>query len=214
MKKILAFAVLFGLLFSINSNAQDAKAKSILEKVSAKYKAAKNIQADFAFTINSTSGKAQSTKKGKFYMQGDEYKIDLGSQQILCDGKTVWTYLVDDKEVQVSNYNPAEQSISPSKLFSGSYEKEYNYSYKQTKTISGKSVDVIELKPKKAQSFSKVQLYVDKSTNMVSGGQMFEKNGSSYTYTISNVKLNTNLNSSDFKFNEKKHPGVEVIDLR
>ena len=82
------------------------------------------------------------------------------------------------------------------------------------KTVAGSAVDVIELKPIKAQSFSRLLLYVNKSSNMITGGQMFEKNGGSYTYSISNVKFNTNVSDSEFTFNSAKHPGVEVIDLR
>jgi len=214
MKKVIAITALLGLFFSFTSNAQDAKAKTILDKVSTKFKAAQTIQANFALSINDASGKAKSTKKGVFAMKGNKYKVDISGQQIICDAKSVWTYMPENKEVQVSSYNPNEQTISPAKLFSGSYEKEYKISYSGTKTIAGKSVDVIELKPLKAQAFSRVQLYVDKTSNLITGGQMFDKSGGSYTYSISNVRFNTSIADSEFTFNAAKYPGVEVIDLR
>lgn len=214
MKKVIAITILLGLFISFTSNAQDAKAKTILDKVSTKYKAAKTIQANFALTINDVSGKAKTTKKGVFTMKGNKYKVDIAGQEIICDAKSVWTYMPANKEVQVSTYNPNEQTISPAKLFSGSYEKEYKISYSGTKSVSGSSVDVIELQPIKATSFSKLLLYVNKSSNMIIGGQMFEKQGGSYTYSISNVKFNTGVSDSEFTFNSAKHPGVEVIDLR
>lgn len=186
-----------------------------MDKVSSKLKSAKTISANFSFSINDSHGKVRANKSGSFQMSGSQYKIALtDGQQIICDGKSVWTYLPKNKEVQVSAYNPDEQTISPSKLFSGSFEKEYNYSFSGSKTMGGHKVDVITLKPKaKGKSFSKVDLFIN-SSSMIAGGMIYDNSGSSYGYKISNVKTNAAISSSNFHFNPKAHPGVEVIDLR
>jgi outer membrane lipoprotein-sorting protein len=215
MKKIISLLMLAGLLFSVSAQAQDAKAKTILDKVSAKFKKAKTMKANFSLSIHDASGKARSMKKGTFLMKGNRYKIDLGAQQIICDAKSVWTYMPANKEVQVSTFNPDEQTISPAKLFSGSYTKEYKYAYSGQRTIAGKKVDVIELTPNEhGKSFSRVLLYVDPTASMITGGQIYEKNGGSYTYSISNVKSNTTMSDSEFTFSADAHQGGEVIDLR
>ncbi len=217
MKKIALFAAIITASMTSLSNvssAQDAKAKTILNKVSTKFKSAKSLQADFTLIVKDRTGKERTTQKGKFYMKGDQYKIDLGAQQIITDAKNIWTYMPNNKEVQVSNYIAEEQTISPAKLFSGSYEQEFNYSYSGSKTVNGKSVEVITLSPKKNQSFSKVEIQVDKATDMIIGGDIFEKTGSSYEYKISNLKINPPLSDQDFTFDTKKYPDVEVIDLR
>lgn len=215
MKKIISLLMISGLFFSVAAQAQNTRAKAILDKVSARFKSAKTMKANFGLTINDAGGKARSTKKGTFLMKGNKYKIDLGAQQIICDARSVWTYMPANKEVQVSTYNPEEQTISPAKLFSGSYEKDYQYSYSGQKTISGKKVDVITLRPNGSnRSFSKVLLYVDPTASMITGGQIYEKNGGSYSYSISNVKTNTTVSDNEFTFNSAAHPGVEVIDLR
>lgn len=215
MKKLLSLFLVAGLFITGTANAQDARAKSIMSKVSSKLKSAKTISANFTFSINDAHGKSRTQKSGTFQMHGIQYKIALtDGQQIICDGKSVWTYLPKNKEVQVSAYNPEEQTISPSKLFSGSFEKEYNYAFSGSKTVSGQKVDVITLKPKASgKSFSKVDLYIN-GASMIAGGVIYDKSGSSYGYKISNVKTNTNISSSTFTFNTKAHPGVEVIDLR
>lgn len=215
MKKFFCFLALAGIFATISVHAQDAKAKAILDKVSTNLKNAKGVSAQFTLSINDAQGKTRASKSGTFLMKGNQYKISLkDGQQIICDGKSVWTYLAKNKEVQVSNYNPAEQTISPSKLFSGSFAKEYNYKYAGSKTIGGQKVDVITLIPKKGQSFSKVDLYINSAKNMIAGGHIYDKSGSSYGYTIANVKTNASLSTSTFKFDAKAHPGVEVIDLR
>jgi outer membrane lipoprotein-sorting protein len=116
--------------------------------------------------------------------------------------------------VQVSSYNPNEQTISPTKLFTNFYDKEYKYRYMGTKTVSGKPCDMIELTPvASGKQFAKVELAVDKSSTIV-GGNVFEKNGNQYRYEVSGFTPNAAVNDATFTFDKKKYPGVEVVDLR
>lgn len=213
MKKFLSLLLVAATLVAGTANAQDAKAKAILDKASAKIKSMKSLKANFALTVNNAAGKATGSKKGTFLMKGEKYKVDLSGQQIICDGKSVWTYLPANKEVQITSFNPAEQTISPAKLFSGSYNSEYKSTYVGEKTVGGKKVDVVELVPVSAKSFKKVQLFVDKTSGMISGGNMADKKGGSYDYTISGVSSSA-ASDAEFSFDTKKNPGVEVIDLR
>jgi len=214
MKKILSLLLIAATFVSFQSHAQDAKAKAVLDKLSAKVKAMNAIGANFVFTMNDAKGASKGSKSGKFLMQGNKFRVNMSAQQIICDGRTLWTYLVSDKEVQVSNYDANSQSISPAKLFSGSYTKDYKYVYGGAKTIAGKAVDVIELTPVNSKSFKKILLYVDQKSSMVTGGIMYDKTGSSYGYTISGVTPNAKVSSTDFSFDAKANPGVEVVDLR
>ncbi len=214
MKKIaLPLLMITALFLSVSGHAQDTKAKAILDKVSAKIKSMSSIKANFALTMSNAAGKSTGSKKGSFLMKGNKYKVDLGEQKIICDGKSVWTYLPANKEVQITAYNPAEQSISPAKLFSGAYNSEYKSTYVGEKTAAGKKVDVVEMVPVNAKSFKKVQLYIDKTSSMISGGNMIDKNGGTYGYSISGVS-SSNISDAEFVFDAKKHPGIEVIDLR
>ena len=149
-------------------------------------------------------------------MKGPKYRVAIAGQEIICDNKTIWTYIEATNEVQVTDYNPEAQTISPSKLFTNGFvEKEYNYQYVGERKINGKVCDVVELTPKESgKMFSKVQMSIDKNKNIM-GGQVWEKNGNTYRYDISNMVANSNtVTDATFTFDAKKHPGVEVIDLR
>lgn len=214
MKKVLSLLLIAASFISFNAQAQDARAKTILDKVSARFKTMSSLKANFALTINDAKGKSKGSKSGTFLMKGNKYRVNMTGQQIICDGKTIWTYLQENKEVQVASYDPNAQSISPAKLFSGSYNNEYKSVYAGEKTVSGKKVDVIEMTPVSARSFKKVVLYVDKATTMITGGLMYDKSGGSYGYTISGVTPNAKVADADFTFDTRKNPGVEVVDLR
>lgn len=202
------------LIFNLPAQAQDAKAKSILESASKKMNSLKTLKAGFALKLLGTGGKVRDTKKGTFLMKGPKYHITLTGQEIICDGKTVWTYMKDANEVQVSTYNASEQSISPTKLFTNFYDKEYSYRYVGTRKVAGKACNVIELAPiNKSKQFTKVELAIDNNST-IAGGNIFEKNGNQYQYEVSGFTANAALADSQFSFDAKAHPGVEVVDLR
>jgi outer membrane lipoprotein carrier protein len=190
----------------------DAKAKSVLQAVSTKINGLKTLKANFALTMQ---GKTKDTKKGAISMKGQKFRMTLDKTEIICDGKTQWTYMKDANEVQVSNYNPSEQTLSPAKLFSGNYDKDFAYKYAGTRAVGGKNCDIIEMTPtNKGKQFSKVELAVDPKTNTIVGGNVWEKNGNKYEYAVSNFTANPPLTDAAFVFDAKKYPGVEVVDLR
>ncbi len=214
MKQFLLAGAALILCASIPAQAQDAKAKSILESASKKMSGLKTLKATFVLKLMGTGGKVRDTKKGTFLMKGPKYHISLAGQEIICDGKTVWTYMKDANEVQVSSYNPNEQSISPTKLFTNFYYKEYSYRYVGTRKVAGKNASIIEMTPvNKAKQFSKVELAIDNNST-IAGGNIFEKNGNQYQYEVSAFTANPALTDAQFTFDAKAYPGVEVVDLR
>lgn len=194
----------------------DAKAKAILDAVSKKVNALKSLKASFTFSlVGGKGGKVTDTKKGTIAMKGQKYHITITGQEIICDTKTIWTYNKDAKEVQITSFNPSEQSISPAKLLTNFYDKEYKYTYKGERKEQGKDCDVIELTPTdQSKKVLKVELLVDKKTSVITAGKYWEKNGNTYQWTVSNYTPNANVPDADFTWDAKAHPGIEAVDLR
>jgi outer membrane lipoprotein-sorting protein len=215
MRKLLTVCVLaLGMMAEPALAQNDAKAKTILENVSKKVNGLKSLKANYALHLAGANGKIRETKKGSFMMKGPKYKVSLAGQEIICDNKTVWTYMKETNEVQVSNYNPNEQTISPAKLFTNFYDKEYSYKYIGKRKVNGKDCDIVQLVPtSKNKQFSKVELAVDKNNTIV-GGNIWEKNGNQFKYDVSGFTSNPNISDAMFTFDKKKYPGVEVVDLR
>ncbi len=212
----LSILLIFGVAETASAQ-KDPKAKGILDAVSKKVSSLKTMKANFSLKLTGgKGGNVTDTRKGSIALKGQKYHIALGNQEIFCDNATVWTYNVEAKEVQVAKYNPSEQSMSPAKLFTPSFfEKEYSYSYKGERKEQGKNCDIIELTPNdKSKQLAKIELLVDKSTSMISGGNYWEKNGNKYAVTISNVVQNADIPDAQFAWNAKEHPGIEVVDLR
>jgi outer membrane lipoprotein carrier protein len=217
MKKvILAFTLFLSWAVTPAFAQNDAKAKNVLDAVSKKVNGLKSLKANFTFNLTGgKGGKVTDSRKGNISMKGQKYHILLTGQEIICDGKTIWTYNAEAKEVQISNFNPQEQSLSPAKLLTNFYDKEYKYSYKGERKEQGKSCDVIELTPTdQSKKVAKVELLIDKKQSMIAGGKYWEKNGNTYQWTVGNFTPNANIPDTYFAWDPKAHAGVEVIDLR
>jgi outer membrane lipoprotein-sorting protein len=203
--------------FTQNIWAQtDPKAKTVLDAVSKKVSSLKTLKANFALQL--TGGKGNSvneSKKGNISIKGPKYHLEIAGQEIICDAKNVWTYNKEAKEVQISTFNADEQSMSPAKLLTNFYDKEYKYKYLSETKEGSKSVHVLELTPTDAKKqVIKIELKIDKSTNMIIGGAIWSKNGTKTTYAISNVVENGNIPDNYFSWDAKSHAGVEVLDMR
>lgn len=194
----------------------DPEAKKILDAVSNKFKTYKGVQASFSFTTEDAKGKLQGTKKGTLLMKGTKYRVTLiGGQDIFCDGSNIWTYDKGANEVTLSKFDPSQNTITPQKLFTNFYDKDFLYKLNGEKKQAGKTLQEIELTPyDKSKPFFKVYVWVDKATKTIYSTRVMEKSGNRYTYTVSALNGNVTLQDAQFVFDQKKYPGVEVIDLR
>ena len=193
----------------------DAEAKKVLDAVSAKFKTFKSVKASFALKIENATGKVQGTKAGTVMMKGVKYKVSITGQEIFCDGATIWTYDMAANEVQVSALDNSSGSITPQKLFTNFYDKDFLFMLNPDVTKAGKTYQVVELTPvDKTKPFFKVVIEVDKASKVIMSTRVFEKNGNRYLYAINSMATTATIPDDSFAFNLKKYPGVEVIDLR
>lgn len=195
--------------------SSDPDAKKILDAVSAKFKTFKAVQAKFSLSIENATGKTLGNKSGSLTMKGNKYRISITGQEIFCDGSNVSTYDKSANEVTITKIDPTVNTITPQKLFTNFYDKDFLYKLNGEKAVKGKKLQEIELTPvDKTKAFFKVLLYVDKGTNTINSAKLFEKSGNKYTYAVSNMNGNASITDAQFVFDAKKYPGAEVVDLR
>lgn len=198
-----------------NPTKNDAGAKKILDAVSARFKTYKSPQASFTYKVENAQGKALSTKKGTVSMKGSKYKVSMSGMEIFSDGKTVWNYDKSANEVTVDNVNTSAGAMTPQKLFTNFYDKDFFYKYNGEKKEAGKTLQEIELTPTdKTRPFHKVYVLVDKASKTIYSAKFLEKTGGRYSYTINSLSPSANVSDAEFTFNKAKYPGVEVVDLR
>ncbi|GAO45558.1 LolA family protein [Flavihumibacter petaseus] len=215
-KSFAALALVFGLLINNIASAQnDPAAKQILDAVSAKFKTFKAVQSNFTLQVEDGNGKVQGAKKGIVYMKEGKYKVDITGQEIFCDGKNIWTYDKAANEVTITKFDGGQNTITPQKLFTNFYDKDFLYKLNGEKKTGNKVLQEIELTPTdKSKPFHKVYVYVDKATKAITQTKVLEKNGNKYTYSVVSMNGKATISDDFFVFNKAKYPGVEEVDLR
>jgi chaperone LolA len=209
MKKLVIFSALIS--WAVASSAQyDPEAKAVLDAMSGKYKKVAAFSAQFTQKIENTSAGIEEEIEGKITVKGTKYKLDVIESEIYNNGKEVWVYTPDMKEVTVSKYNPAEEEITPGNVYD-IYKKGFKYALISQLPNGDK---VIELDPEKRdKTYHKIRLIIEKD-NSLKSFTVFEKSGSKYVYSVKGFTPITTLDDSFFTFNVAKHKDVEVIDFR
>ena len=217
MKKIYSVLFLAFLVSAINAQPpkgmgqSDPAAKKILDGVSAKFKTYKSVTAKFSQKGENSAGKSLGAQTGTVYMKGVKYRMSSGGKEVFCDGSNVWTYDKSSNEVTISKLDPANNTITPQKLFTNFYDKDFLYK------LNGetKGIQELELTPiDKSKPYFKVMVYVNKATQTVTSAKIFEKTGNRLSFSVSNMNTTTMVADTQFIFDQKKYPGVEVVDLR
>lgn len=215
MKKIFIFIAIVTASFSGFAQGNDPAAKKILDAVSAKFKTFKGVLANFTLKNEDANGKALGVKKGTVSMKGNKYKASLAGQDIICDGVTVWTYDKAANEVTINKVNNDASSITPQKLFTNFYDKDFLYKLNGEKKEGKKVLQEIELTPvDKTKQFHKVYLQVDKATQTLYSTKVIDKQQNKFIYTVNTMNGKAVLPDATFTFDKSKYPGVEEVDLR
>ena len=205
--------VILSLTMTTGYSQKDQKATDFLDQVSARTKSYNSIKVDFSYKMENSKAKIKEEKFGTLLLSGDKYQMQASGQTVICDGKTIWTFMPETNEVQVNSLDAKDEALTPSKLLSN-----YNTNFK-SKLISDKSntdpnCTVVELIPNSPKNYTRAVLAVDKTRLQIKYFMIYDKNGNIFTYTITRFQTNVQINPGDFTFDPKKYPGIEVIDMR
>ena len=166
MKRIYILFLLAGLI-TLKGQAQssnDPDAKKILDGVSEKFKTFKTVKATFTYKVENAAGKALSSKTGSVSMKATKYRVSIVGQEIFCDGTNVWTYDKAANEVTITKLDNSSNTLTPQKLFTNFYDKDFLYKLNGEKKQGAKTIQEIEMTPTdKTKPFHKVYVYVDKT---------------------------------------------------
>jgi outer membrane lipoprotein carrier protein len=194
----------------------DPAAKAVLEKVKKKYDAFKTVEASFKLLIELPE-QPKEEQDGKLIQQGNQFRLDLAGQRLICDGKSVWLYLIANKEVQITDFDESEDSgfLTPKDLLRIYEREDFIYVLLNEYAEGGKILLDIEFKPTDPNSeYSKMRVSIDKANSDIRRIKAFAKDGSRYTLSVSAFKNNLTYPTSTFVWNKTDCPDCYVEDLR
>ena len=190
---------------SVQSMAQSnpAQARAILDKTSKVIGHKSGVSA--AFTLNNpTTGNVSGT----IAVKGGKFNARTPQAIVWVNGKTQWTYMKKNNEVNISIPTQAQQQMMNPYTFINVYKT----GYKMSSTKAGGSYEVHLVAQNQKRSIQEMYVTVNSKTYVPSRVKM-KHNGRWYTVTISNFSAKK-LPDSLFAFNSKDYPSAEVIDLR
>ena len=188
--------------------SHDGTADEILKKAAARF----DKSVGFTATVTMTDGSGRQTMQQSarvVYSKG-RYRIEAGDQELLSDGKTVWQWNKSTREVMVTAAEGSEDNLlNPAQLLAH-WDKQFRAKYIRTEPDG---TAVIDLQPRSAHNYHKIRLMVVEKSGLLRRMEVHRFDSGREVYEISGFK-NVSATDSQFVFDEKKHTGVEIIDMR
>ena len=187
-------------LFCTATFAQTAK--SVLDKAAANITVKSGVQANFKMSGNI------GTTSGTIAVKGKKFHATTPQAIVWFDGKTQWTYMKNNDEVNVTTPTEAQlQAINPYN-FINLYKNGYSY----TLNKSGKDYVVHLTASSKDKKIREMFISVNKTSYTPTQVKLLQ--GTKWTiFDITDLKKQ-NISDTQFRFNAKDFPQAEVIDLR
>ena len=179
---------------------------ALLQRCAAKIKSAPSLSVTYTVSADG------NTAEGLLVLQGEMFTISTPGMVSWYDGKSQWTYSDQIGEVNVISPTAEElQQINPFaivKSFSSSYSSE------QVKSSSA-GVTTLRLTANNRKSdISSADVTINDKTLYPTRIVLTMSNRQKVTINIKNVKAGGKLPVSNFRFDAKRYPNVQVIDLR
>jgi len=216
MKQLILIAFFFVIALT-GFSQQDAKAKEILEKVTKTTQSLTSLDVKFSFEMNNTAQNIKDKSTGSIILKNKKYLLNIPQMglQVTCDGKTIWTYMVNSNEVTIANLDESTDDLmDPAKIFT-IYERGFNYKFVSETVDNGVPVYNIDLTPQKPTGdIQKIKIMIDKQKMLIRGANMAGKDGNNYIVSVSQFKTDGVYADSDFVFDPKKYKGIEIVDMR
>lgn len=202
-KTLFSLLVLF-CLGLVQGQAQSAM--SIIDKAASTFRKAGGVKIGYTYQVGSENGSGQIQLKGRKFVN------HLDGQTIWFDGKTMWTYVPDNEEVNVTTPTQKELAKMNPYAFLSLYKQGY------TASMTGKSTKEYESVVLKAtdskRSPKSIVVHVNKKNNRLQYARLTLSSGESLTVKVTSYAANQKWADSHFTFPKKSYPNVEVIDLR
>lgn len=203
MRKIL---LIFCILLSFNASAQSAL--DFLNSVIEKNKSYADISIIFEYEFKNEENGIHERTGGYASMKGSSYIINIDGQEMICNGETMWTYLIDDQEVMISDVTE-DSSSSPIAIIEA-FSKNVNVTFEVN---SNAELTTLLIKELENDTFETATITVDNDLKLKEI-TIKTLDGNILIYKITKFTTNQDLPDSMFIFDEKIHPNVEIIDMR
>lgn len=211
MKKL--FFILALLLTTGSMQAQKQKeARRVLDATASAFEKGGGIQANFK-AESFIDGNLQGSTNGEMRVDGEKFCLSTDETITWFDGKTQWSYVKPNDEVNISTPTPEELQTMNPYAFLRIYKKGFNYTVSNGSLRGKPTYEVILTAENKNQPIQEIRLDVEQKTYT----PLCIRIRDNQTWTrivIDNFKNRQKFGKDAFTFDSKAYPNAEVIDLQ
>ena len=187
------------LLIALASYGQSAK--QVLDKTAGIISNKSGVTASF-----NISSQQYGKTSGTISIKGRKFHANTKEAKVWFDGKTQWTYVKQNDEVNVNTPTAADlQAINP-------YNFIYMYKQGYTATMTKNGQNFVVTLKAKGKSIQEMVITISQKSYVPSQIRMLQNK--QWTTIHVNGFKQANLAESTFRFNPKQYPNAEIIDLR
>ena len=189
--------------------APDALAQSLQQR----YQGIRDFSADFVHSYRGGVLRTQTTERGTVAVKKPGLMrwnyTSPEKKEFVSDGKKIYFYVPQDRQVQVTDAPSADQATTPALFLAGkgNIARDFTAAYGD-KPPAGTLA--LKLTPRKAEpDYEYLIVAVDPKTLQIRALTTRDRQGGDSTLTFSNLKENRGLSDNDFAFRIPR--GVDVI---
>ena len=211
MTKLIKFFALVTFLAALPSNSM-AQEPAIMSQVRKNYSGSGALNASFDLSIYWSVREREEKKSGELVVSsGDRFRVSLGKEVFVSDGKTYWQYSEKNSQVVVRNFSDIDAATLPSKFL---------MSFMSTRKFEEKKRGggAVELawdgggKDSYGDGYVAITATIEEKGGIIKVLKLTDKNNNIHTYTFKKTVFDKSPKDGVFQFAAPK--GVEVIDMR
>jgi outer membrane lipoprotein-sorting protein len=210
---IISMLLLFALIIAAPSSFAGGDATispaSLLTLVRQNYNGEAPLETKLNLTIYWSVREKEEKKQGSLLLApGDCFRVTVGSETYVSNGKTLWTYNSRANQVVVKPLADVDLSLHPSRLF-----ETWLATCPFREKVREKGTALLVWKSDSASvPYTSVQAWVQIKTGTVTKCQMTDRNKNLFTYTFSGTVFGKKVPREAFDFVVPKD--ARVIDSR
>jgi outer membrane lipoprotein-sorting protein len=198
---------------SAQSTATPAKEPPAMTALRKNYGGNNAVTATFDLSIYWNVREKEEKKSGELLIApGNKFKVTLGKEAFVSDGKTFWQYSEKNSQVVIRNFSDIDESTVPSK-FLLSFLSNRVFAEKQR---NGSTLELFwDGKGKSAGidgDYTSITAVVDEKNGSIKTLKLTDKNENIHTYTFKKTVFDKPPKDDVFRFKPPK--GVEALDMR
>lgn len=208
--------ICFLLLFSIGIRAQgsDARAKALLDKASVAMTQSGGV--DATFTMETLDGRGVSSQAGQCRLRykGTKFCFTSAPMQMWCDGKTLWNYVVQNREIYVNDASVGDEDVWHPAILFRLYKR--GYSCKLVEEKGGSATIKMTPPAGSKDNIASITLSINTASNMPRSIRIAysNTNGQDTRLTLASFKSHQTFDDKLFVCIPSQFKDVEVVDMR